>query len=310
MENEIVSNIFGILGSIIWSVQLIPQIKLNYKNASTQGLSPYCFMSWYLCGLILGTYLIHEKSPVSLIIQILLFTSFCLIIIFQYLFYEKQFPRKKLGIWFSGTLVISVAVGGIIYGVMSAATNGRPDNKVVSTIVTVLATTLMFVGFLPQIKEIYDRKSSVGISKIFVVMDACGGIASILSLAFDLPFDFFAFSTYVVVPIFQAVQFVMLIYYDHFYTGKGPRHQIPDSTPSVGGFDDQEDTTTGGQNIDMDEGDANFGCPPIVMQKLISHDQIIDMDRSPVILAATILDKNNQQFQQLHQQIRPVEINI
>jgi hypothetical protein len=39
MENAAVSNAFGVLGAVCWSVQLIPQVVLNYRRHSARGLS-------------------------------------------------------------------------------------------------------------------------------------------------------------------------------------------------------------------------------------------------------------------------------
>eukprot|EP01132_Coremiostelium_polycephalum_P003549 gene3549-4423_t len=78
---------------------------------------------------------------------------------------------------------------------------------------SVISAVLMAVGFLPQIFEIYKSRSSMGLSKIFVCMDFMGGVFSIMSLAFHDPFDWLAFSTYIIVPIFQSIILVMIVYY-------------------------------------------------------------------------------------------------
>ena len=39
MNNAVVATLFGTLGAVCWSVQLIPQIVLNYRRHSAHGLS-------------------------------------------------------------------------------------------------------------------------------------------------------------------------------------------------------------------------------------------------------------------------------
>ncbi|KYQ88677.1 hypothetical protein DLAC_10859 [Tieghemostelium lacteum] len=213
MENKVLSNLFGIAGTIIWSVQLIPQIRLNYQRQSTKGVSLLCFSSWYICGLILSTYLIFSRQTPSLIIQITLFSIFCAIIVFQSLFYERKYPLKKLMFTVGSCLIVSITLAIGIYEMMNVL-KGHDSLALISAI---LSSSFMIIGFFPQIYEIYQSKSSEGLSKIFVVMDFFGGVASILSLVFHVPFDYLAFATYLIVPIFQCIIFGMILYYSKYY---------------------------------------------------------------------------------------------
>jgi len=211
MENKVLSNLFGILGTIIWSIQLIPQIHLNYKMKSTKGVSPLCFSSWYLCGVVLATYLVFMKSPPALVIQISCFSVFCLVIIFQYLFYEKSYKITKLLFVIGLVTLLSFLISIGIYMIMKSY---KSREIVIEIVCTVISASLMAIGFFPQMFVIYKSKSTVGLSKIFVFMDFLGGVFSIMSLAFHIPFDWMAFSTYVIVPIFQSFLMGMIFYYD------------------------------------------------------------------------------------------------
>ncbi|KAF2078156.1 hypothetical protein CYY_000540 [Polysphondylium violaceum] len=226
MENKVLSNLFGILGTIIWSIQLIPQIHLNFKMKSTKGVSTLCFSSWYACGVVLATYLVFMNSAPALIIQISSFSIFCLVIIFQYLFYEKYYPIKKL------LFVIGLVTGLsfiISIGIYMFMKSFKSNEFALEIACTVISSSLMAIGFLPQILVIYQSKSTVGLSKIFVFMDFCGGVFSILSLSFHNPFDWMAFSTYVIVPIFQSILMAMIYYYDpKRFAGKSSFQQIND----------------------------------------------------------------------------------
>ncbi|KAM9957187.1 hypothetical protein ACTFIW_008927 [Dictyostelium discoideum] len=206
MENKILSNLFGIVGTILWSVQLVPQIHLNYKRKSTKGVSPTCFGCWYACGVILGTNLVFNREPPALVVQISFFSLFSLVIVMQHLFYQKKYNLKRLLFTIGLCVLVTIATIISLYSILNAK---HTNSFVLQLILTIAATGLMAVGFFPQILEVYQEK--VGLSMIFVVMDFFGGVFSILSLVFHDPFDYMSFSTYVVVPICQAIIFALVM---------------------------------------------------------------------------------------------------
>ncbi len=38
-ENAVLENVFGTIGAVLWSIQIIPQIYKSYRTKSTEGLS-------------------------------------------------------------------------------------------------------------------------------------------------------------------------------------------------------------------------------------------------------------------------------
>ena len=60
----------------------------------------------------------------------------------------------------------------------------------------------------PQYWEIYQRKEVIGISMTFIVVDLCGGVFSILSLAFKEKIDVFASGYYAVIVVSCPLSFV------------------------------------------------------------------------------------------------------
>lgn len=40
------SYIFGTIGTILWTFQLLPQVYKNWRNESTKGLSPITMLIW------------------------------------------------------------------------------------------------------------------------------------------------------------------------------------------------------------------------------------------------------------------------
>ncbi|KAG9066610.1 hypothetical protein KI688_012518 [Linnemannia hyalina] len=66
---SILENVFGMLGVIFWSFQLLPQAIDNYRAKSTAGLSYSMFFLWTLCSLGFGSYGVVEELSIPLIVQ-------------------------------------------------------------------------------------------------------------------------------------------------------------------------------------------------------------------------------------------------
>ncbi|KYQ91077.1 hypothetical protein DLAC_07980 [Tieghemostelium lacteum] len=235
MDNPIASNIFSILGLIIWSTQMIPQIRLNFIRKSTEGVSLICFSSWVLSGLILAPYLVATNKGPALVVQISVLTTLTTVVLFQHYYYDRKVGLKKLLFWALITLIVSMGISIGIYYLMKSFSN---EEFKVSLAVSVVSTFFMLAGFLPQIYEIYAYKNSEAISKVFICMDFSGASCAIISLAFIEPFDWMSFATYVVVPICEFTQFWMIIYYSRLVkTGKveyqDETSYQPDKKPSL-----------------------------------------------------------------------------
>ncbi|KYQ91078.1 hypothetical protein DLAC_07981 [Tieghemostelium lacteum] len=218
MDSPIASNIFGIAGLIIWSLELLPQIRLNYIRKSTEGVSLLCFSSWYLSGIVLDPYLVFTKKSPALIVQISIFTFLTLIILYQHFYFDRKIALKKIIISFVIVMSLSILVTTGIYKIFE---NFSEYEFTISLVVTILSSLFMLGGFLPQVYEIYSTKNGEAISKVFICMDFSGGCCAILSLAFMVPFDWMSFATYIIVPVFEFIQFWLIIYYSSVVkTGK------------------------------------------------------------------------------------------
>ncbi|KEP48195.1 putative integral to membrane protein, partial [Rhizoctonia solani 123E] len=52
------------LGTVMWMVQLIPQIIKSYREKSTDGLSPWLMFIWALSAPFLGVYMIAQDISI------------------------------------------------------------------------------------------------------------------------------------------------------------------------------------------------------------------------------------------------------
>jgi uncharacterized protein with PQ loop repeat len=56
-QNTVAINVLGTFGAVFWSIQLLPQIWINYRRPThTEGLQPSMMLLWAAAGLPLGIY--------------------------------------------------------------------------------------------------------------------------------------------------------------------------------------------------------------------------------------------------------------
>lgn len=103
MNVPIAANVLGTIGAvgsphpptfssntvqICWSVQLIPQIIINYRRHSTEGLQRSMMLLWALAGVPLGVYNITSSFNVALLVQPQILTVLSLITWIQCFYYD------------------------------------------------------------------------------------------------------------------------------------------------------------------------------------------------------------------------------
>ncbi|GAA5879554.1 hypothetical protein JCM8547_003104 [Rhodosporidiobolus lusitaniae] len=196
--------VFGWLGTILWCIQLIPQVWLNFRRKTTQGTSPYLFVCWVVSGATLGIYAIVENINIPIIVQPHCYGSICAFIICQIFYYDRQWK------WYSAFLGGFGAYAVLCTGfevAMVFATRAAEDKGItgVTMMWGIISAVMLGAGFIPQFYEIYKLKEVVGISYLFLFMDSLGAVFSILSLAFKHEsLDIIALVGYVVIIAFEA----------------------------------------------------------------------------------------------------------
>jgi len=256
MESVAAANVFGIAGVILWSVQLLPQIRWNYIRKSTEGVSILCFTCWYVGGLILAPYLVVTNKTPALIVQISVFSILTLVILFQHFFYDRKIDMKILIVAF--IIILALSFGATIGLYYILKTYEEKDFEI-SLAITILSAVLMAGGFIPAVYEILRSQSAEGLSRIFVAMDFCGGTCSILSLVFAPPFDYMAFASYVIVPCFESTIFIMSFYYGTQVKTKGVEYKAYYFRASSSGKNrTRANTHSGTMRDDTESGTVTF----------------------------------------------------
>ena len=110
MDNPIVANVLGTLGAICWSIQLLPQILINYRRHHTVGLQPTMMLLWASAGVPLGVYNIVQDFNIALRVQAQILTTLSLLTWSQCYYYGKNWSVGRCVAAFVGMCVL---LGGI-----------------------------------------------------------------------------------------------------------------------------------------------------------------------------------------------------
>ncbi|KAF7535572.1 hypothetical protein G7Z17_g13182 [Cylindrodendrum hubeiense] len=187
MDVPAAANALGTLGAVCWSIQLIPQIIVNYRRHNATGLQPSMMMLWAWAGVPLGVYNIVKGFNVALRIQPQILTLLSLITWIQCYYYERKWTVQR-----SLLVVVPIAavMGGIQAGLIIALriTESR-DIEWPMILMAALSAALLAAGVLRHYWDIYVHRTVRGISFIFVAIDAAGDVFSLVSLFFQPELD-------------------------------------------------------------------------------------------------------------------------
>ncbi|KAJ5771181.1 uncharacterized protein N7511_003232 [Penicillium nucicola] len=187
MNNPVAENVLGTLGAVCWSIQLLPQIIINYRGHDTEGLQGSMMLLWASAGVPLGVYNIVEEFNIALRVQPQILTTLSLITWAQCLYYGKKYSIAKCTAAVTSLLLI---LGGIEVGLVFALRAAKDRGLEWPLIVmAVLSACLLAAGVLRHYWDIYVHRTVRGISFIFVGIDAAGDLFSLVSVLFGKSID-------------------------------------------------------------------------------------------------------------------------
>ncbi|KAI8630482.1 PQ loop repeat-domain-containing protein [Xylariaceae sp. FL1651] len=194
MDVPAAANTLGILGAVCWSVQLIPQIVVNYRRHHAVGLQPSMMMLWAWAGVPLGVYNIVKEFNIALRIQPQILTFLSLTTWVQCYYYQKKWSVMKC-------LCVVAPIVTTMGGVEAALIIGLRISisrhvEWPMTLMAVLSAALLAAGVLRHYWDIWVHRTVRGISFIFVGIDAAGDLFSLLSLLFQPTLDILGMAIY------------------------------------------------------------------------------------------------------------------
>ncbi|KAL2807897.1 PQ loop repeat-domain-containing protein [Aspergillus granulosus] len=180
MDVPIAANILGTTGAVCWSIQLLPQIFINYRRHNTEGLQASMMLLWATAGVPLGVYNIVEGLNVALRVQAQILTFLSLVTWAQCLYYGKKYSIKRC---IAAVVSLLLLLGGIETGLIFALRIAkRRDLEWPMILMAVLSASLLAAGVLRHYWDIYVHRTVRGISFIFVGIDAAGDLFSLVSV--------------------------------------------------------------------------------------------------------------------------------
>lgn len=182
MANEVAVNVLGTIGTVLWCIQLVPQIIRNYRVKDCTGFPPLMMFLWAISGVPFSIYFFCSDASIPLRIQPQLFTFFCTISWWQLLHYPPACHSWRRILLCVGTfVVVGVALeAGLIMWLRPLYRRGIHWPLLV---VGIIASVLLALGLVPPYFELAKRRGRVvGINFVFLAMDSGGALFSLLSI--------------------------------------------------------------------------------------------------------------------------------
>lgn len=180
-NNATVSNVLGTIGTVLWCIQLTPQIYFLWKKKDATGFPPSFMFLWCLSGVPFAIYFITSDSYIPMQVQPTLFTILCSIAWIQSMYYPPySYPKKKY---------IGYAVAFYTFALASELGFGIPLKKVYANgthwptlVFGIIASIVLALGLVPPYIELFKRHGQVvGINFVFLMLDSSGAIFSMAS---------------------------------------------------------------------------------------------------------------------------------
>lgn len=200
------ANILGTIGTVLWCIQLIPQIWQNWRRKSTEGVPASMMILWASCGPPLGVYAIVQSFNIPMQVQPQCFTVLTIVTWSQTLAYGKGWSVWRATIAGIG---LSALLGGIeVMLVFSMRIAYRREITWPIIFMGVLAVLLNVAGLVPLYIDILKRRGRVvGINFVFLTMDSLGALFSLASVAAQNEFDPLGASSYIAIFVCEAIVF-------------------------------------------------------------------------------------------------------
>ncbi|KAH9852645.1 PQ loop repeat-domain-containing protein [Lenzites betulinus] len=246
--NAAAENALGTIGTVCWTIQLIPQVWKSWRTKSTEGLSEWLMLLWGLSGTTMAVYAITKDLNVPLILQPHLFCTLSYLSWAQCQYYGRKRSKWTAIAMYVGVLVLSGGFEvGMIYAIKPSYHGGniRPVQ-----FFGIFSSVLISLALLPQYWEIYKYKEVIGISVLFMLVDMLGGVFSDLSLAFKEEFDIIAGVTYSLVVAMDAVVVVCAFTLNPVAKRRRKQTAIAENT------DVRDNTIEGGTGVERQGGIA------------------------------------------------------
>lgn len=232
VEVEILTSVTFVLTIIV----LIPQLLLNIKLQSTEGLSAPMMILFLIGALAPAVYYIFTNQPIELTASWYSFSVVDMLILCQFSYYKPVFV-KRTTLWnrrihfviqFILLSLVSASGSAILYYVFEYSDTVGAD-WVVQVLGYLLPIIFTIAGYVFQLVLIMQSKSSEGISPGFILIDIVGCSVAIASISLN------KFNGAAIAPFATIIfcQIIMAICYYIIYPPPTPVEKEMQSDDSV-----------------------------------------------------------------------------
>lgn len=171
----------GAVGTVCFTLMMLPQTVLNFQRRSTEGLSLGMMLMWHASGLLYAGFLLAQPgSSVWLIASMGSFSFLSCIIESQMVAFHPSVKRGQLAILLGGTVLLCAVSVLITIGLQWSMLIMSPAMEFV--VGSLGPSVLVGAGFLPQIWVFLTTMSIEGYSFGVTAMDVIGSAANMAVL--------------------------------------------------------------------------------------------------------------------------------
>jgi uncharacterized protein with PQ loop repeat len=175
------ADVLGTIGTILWCVQLLPQIWHSYRTKSVEGLPAAMMLLWSLSGLPFGVYAISQKFNIPLQIQPQCFCLLCGVSWAQCMYYGRKW-RALVSALVLTVILVTIAVLQVVFIIVIQGPYSRGVSWPVTTM-GIIACLVLISGYLPLPFELIKRRGRcIGVNFWFLLLDSSGAFFSLMSL--------------------------------------------------------------------------------------------------------------------------------
>ncbi|KAJ5264942.1 PQ loop repeat protein, partial [Penicillium chrysogenum] len=184
------SNVLGTIGTVLWCIQLLPQIWSNWHKKSTDGLPAMMMFLWATFNLP-----IQVQPHIVGLLSIACWG--------QILYYRHHYGTLKTVLVCSGVIMSFGALETTL--ILTLRIQYRNGVTWPNTVIGVIGAILLIAGLVPPYFELWKRDGRViGINWVFLAIDTLGGIFSLLALAAQGAFDILGGTIYILVVVLEG----------------------------------------------------------------------------------------------------------
>lgn len=212
------SELMGLLGTVLFCVAILPQILANHRKKSTEGLPLLMMMIWSTGAAPFAGYAFAQNFAWAVKAQAEILFLLETVCVGQILYFSHHFSKRD-SVLLSGLLILIVLALEVAFYFICHVPYTHGNEKP-AVAVGVISAIMFSLGILPVFPKIYKRRGRVvGIDFVFLTIDASAAVLSLLAVIFQEIFDLQGFLQYSVLLFFEllifASQGIWLIHTHH-----------------------------------------------------------------------------------------------